>query len=59
LIEKKVPPTNYRSMDGNSSLVCEDGHWDKRIPVCKKTASKMDFSGNSRMLCFHANVSVT
>jgi hypothetical protein len=32
-------------MDGNSSIVCNDGNWNGRIPACRKTSSKNDFSG--------------
>ena len=33
------------SMDGNATIECNDGHWNSRIPACRRTSSKSDFSG--------------
>jgi hypothetical protein len=33
------------SQEGNSTLVCNDGAWNERIPVCKQTSSRDKFSG--------------
>jgi len=34
-------------MEGNSSIACNDGDWNSRIPACRRTSSKNDFSGTT------------
>ena len=44
-------PGRYFSLEGNSTLTCQDGKWSSQIPFCRNTASRTDFSGNSTPFC--------
>ena len=35
----------FYSVEGNSTLTCEDGEWSDRIPFCGETSAKGDFDG--------------
>ena len=38
------------AMEGNSTLTCHDGSWDRRIPFCRRTASdRGEYSGKNQM----------
>lgn len=35
----QVFPGHDFALEGNSTLTCHDGHWNSRLPYCRKTAS--------------------
>ena len=39
-------PGHDYALEGNSTLTCHDGHWNSRLPYCRKTASsRANYSG--------------
>ena len=44
--ETQLFPGHDYALEGNSSLTCHDGHWNSRLPYCRKTASaRANYSG--------------
>ena len=39
------PPGLRYSREGNASLACNDGRWSTRIPFCRPTPTRHNFSG--------------
>ena len=40
------PPGLRYAREGNASLFCEDGRWSTKIPFCRPTPTRRQFSGN-------------
>lgn len=45
LLRCNVTSPGFLAHEGNSTIVCHDGGWSSKFPICRKTSSSKDFSG--------------